>query len=151
MSSEYSAEQLYSAAVLLGNTKGGSSCRPIAAMVDYSRFDHIGSDSDDDDVTVAATGPNATAATVAATAATVAASALPSPGAMSAPSSRDGETRVPQTVGGRAGDNEQGGEEGSSIAQPVVMRASKKGKEGRIKFEYQGTSVYMLLMYDVDP
>lgn len=80
-------------------------------MVDYSRFDHIGSDSDEDDGgrKVFDRGERQ---------------------AMANPSSVNFS---PEKSVGDASSAPSG-----SLPQPTLVSASKKGKEGRIKFEYEG-------------
>lgn len=89
-------------------------------MVDYSRFDHIGSDSDDDvnDGTEKVFVP------------TPSASVTPATPLASASSEHM------SSVGGGGGGAAIGG--GGLIPRPAMVTASKKGKEGRIKFEHEG-------------
>lgn len=117
-------------------------------MVDYSRFDHIGSDSDSGDDAAEAVGvPKPSAA----------ATALRPPDATASATARS-TTSTPSIIGsalpqaasnaGGGGSSSSGGrEEGpagggaggsASFSQPMMMTASKKGKEGRIKFEHEG-------------
>eukprot|EP00903_Cladosiphon_okamuranus_P012348 g11577.t1 len=100
-------------------------------MVDYSRFDHIGSDSDSGDDGAAAAAPRSSAA--AATTASRPPGAPPvTPAAASGAAGSGGN-----------GDGQAKQEGGSaSFSQPMMMTASKKGKEGRIKFEHEGRTVY---------
>lgn len=117
-------------------------------MVDYSRFDHIGSDSEDEDIPKAAAPPPSP---------TTAAARRTTAGATSSLRAGTGSDNLPAHVSETARDGVSssaargvgGGEEGSSVAQPMVMQASKKGKEGRIKFEYQGEcdSVTVILVF----
>lgn len=95
-------------------------------MVDYSRFNHIGSDSDEETPSARLQLPRA------------------SPDAAASTSgSFSSAGRIPPTVGNR-GDPVSGEGGGSNsgeyacVAQPMMMQTSKKGKEGRIKFEHEG-------------
>ncbi len=101
-------------------------------MVDYSRFDHIGSDSDsgDDGVATAVRGPSAAPTALRPPSATASAVAT-----LAAPA-RDGS----DSGGSGKGKGAEGakGDNGASFTQPVMMTASKKGREGRIKFEHEG-------------
>lgn len=101
-------------------------------MVDYSRFDHIGSDSDsgDDGIATAVRSPSATSTALRP-------SATASAAATSAGSARGGS----DSGGSGKGPVGAEGDSGASFTQPVMMTASKKGREGRIKFEHEGVSV----------
>lgn len=79
-------------------------------MVDYSRFDHIGSDSDEDDGggKVLDRGERAMA----------------NPSSVKFAPEKSVEGASSATSG--------------LLPQPTLVSASKKGKEGRIKFEYEG-------------
>eukprot|EP00752_Nemacystus_decipiens_P007181 g6430.t1 len=103
-------------------------------MVDYSRFDHIGSDSDSGD-------DGAAAATAAAPRPGAAATA---PRPTDAPPITAAASGVPRDGSSSSGGRGEGGQPGgsASFSQPVMMTASKKGKEGRIKFEHEGRTVY---------
>ncbi|CAN0531560.1 unnamed protein product, partial [Ectocarpus sp. 12 AP-2014] len=107
-------------------------------MVDYSRFDHIGSDSDDDGAAVGLSKPTAMRPGAAAQQEAVRAS-----GSSSLPSGSTAAGGGGRNSGGSGG-WPGGGEGGSraSVPQPKMMTASKKGKEGRIKFEHEGRTVY---------
>lgn len=115
-------------------------------MVDYSRFDHIGSDSDSggDDVPVAANNvpkpSNANASRPSPPASARAGSSPPQRGAGPQASGPAGGGGGGDGGGGGAGG--AGGGEGAEgtglLPQPMMMPASKKGKEGRIKFEHEG-------------
>lgn len=102
-------------------------------MVDYSRFDHIGSDSDEETPTPRVmpssnfNTPNPAGAT-AVKATDVMGNSAPS-SALHSGSLADTSGQGPG--GGSASDKK-------SYTQPVMMQSSSKGKEGRIKFEYQG-------------
>lgn len=108
-----------------------------ADMVDYSRFNHIGSDSDSGD-------DDAPAARLPSTVATPA----QRPPASTTTGGRSGE-KAPSSSIAESNDNscsssssaeEPGGgtSEVGSLPQPMMMTASKTGKEGRIKFEHGG-------------
>lgn len=101
--------------------------------MDYSRFDHIGSDSDSgDDGAAAAPRPSAAKT----------ASRPPAPSITQA-ASRATEGGSNNSSGG-SGKGVKGSE---SFSQPMMMTASKKGKEGRIKFEHEGV---VLIVFSVD-
>ncbi|CAN0527937.1 unnamed protein product, partial [Ectocarpus sp. 8 AP-2014] len=108
-------------------------------MVDYSRFDHIGSDSDDDGAAgvgsskPTAMGPDAPAQQEAIRA--ISSSSLPSGSTAAGGGGRN-------SSGSGGGPGEGGGGSRASVPQPKMMTASKKGKEGRIKFEHEGRTVY---------
>ncbi|CAM9174714.1 unnamed protein product [Ectocarpus sp. 6 AP-2014] len=108
-------------------------------MVDYSRFDHIGSDSDDDGAAVVdsskptAMRPDAAAQQEAIRASS--SSSLPSGSTAAGGGGRN-------SSGSEGGPGGGGGGSRASVPQPKMMTASKKGKEGRIKFEHEGRTVY---------
>lgn len=106
-------------------------------MVDYSRFDHIGSDSDSGDDGAAAAVPKPSAA----------ATTLRPPASTSTPNIIGSSLPQQQAAASSAaGGSSSGGREewaggSDSFPQPVMMASSKKGKEGRIKFEHEGSCV----------
>ncbi|CAM9157576.1 unnamed protein product [Pylaiella littoralis] len=118
-------------------------------MVDYSRFDHIGSDSDSgDDGAPAANVPKPSAAATAlrppaATGSTsIPPSTIGSASPQAAASSAGGGGSSSSTGGREKGGDVQGPGKSGYFPQPVMMTASNKGKEGRIKFEHEGKTVY---------
>lgn len=101
-------------------------------MVDYSRFDHIGSDSEDDTSSIAVNVPTPSAA------APMTSASSPPPGnTVQQESSADYELNKAQQL--QQQQQHPPGDGGArSFPQPMMMTASKTGKEGRIKFEHEG-------------
>lgn len=142
----------------IGSQQGWSSTRsaalPLYIMVDYSRFDHIGSDSDSgDDGAPAANVPKPSAAATAlrppaSTGSTsIPPSTIGSASPQAAASSAGGGGSSSSTGGREKGGDVQGPGKSGYFPQPVMMTASNKGKEGRIKFEHEGVCVCYFRIY----
>lgn len=102
-------------------------------MVDYSRFDHIDSGSDDDTPEPRAHG----AATNHKARFTKAISDAKSNDLPNSTLGKEGPRGSTDDVGDRAAGSAGVGD-AASFAEPRMLQASKKGKEGRTRFEYQG-------------
>ncbi|CAM9612748.1 unnamed protein product [Hapterophycus canaliculatus] len=113
-------------------------------MVDYSRFDHIGSDSDSGDDGAAAPAKKTGHSRP------VPASTASRPPDAAALSTQPDKSRKTATLSqpasnpasGRSSRGSGALEGSASLHQPTMITASRKGKEGRIKFEHEGTTVY---------
>ncbi|CAM9964548.1 unnamed protein product [Ascophyllum nodosum] len=106
-------------------------------MVDYSRFNHIGSDSEDD-VDEGQGGIHVPSAIAPRMQASTTKTRSDKEG------SRQGDAAMTSSARSASEDPVEGASSvtSGSLPQPIMMTASKKGKEGRIKFEHEGRTVY---------
>ena len=102
--------------------------------MDYSRFNHIGSDSEDD-VDEGQGGIHVPSAIAPRMQASTTKTRSDKEG------SRQGDAAMTSSARSASEDPVEGASSvtSGSLPQPIMMTASKKGKEGRIKFEHEGS------------